>query len=89
MTDDFLLNFLKLTKEDIRKYTKAYTGCNFLENIPNVLIALTETTETICNDIKSKIACYKKIKINYVLFDNEISYFLNHSLCLIYTTLGS
>lgn len=29
MTDDFLLNFLKLTKEDIRKYTKAYTGCNF------------------------------------------------------------
>ena len=86
MTDDFLLNFLKLTKEDIRKYTKAYTGCKFLENNPNVLISLTETTETICNDIKSKIACYKKIKI-YMMFDNEILYFLNHSLCLIYTTL--
>ena len=89
MTDDFLLNFLKLTKEDIRKYTKVYTGCKFLENNPNVLIAPMETTETICNDIKSKIACYKKIEINSVLFDNEVSYFLNHSLCFIYTTLGS
>lgn len=89
MTDDFLLKFLKLTKEDIRKYTKVYTGCKFLENNPNVLIAPMETTETICNDIKSKIACYKKIEINSVLLDNELSYFLNHSLCFIYTTLGS
>lgn len=90
MTDDFLLTFFKKSiVTDISKYTKAYVGCKFLENNPNVLMTSTETTETICNDIKSKIACYKKMKINYVLFDNEISYFLNHSLCFIYTTLGS
>lgn len=86
MADDFLLNFMK---PDISKIYQSYIEYKFLKSNPNVLIASMETTETICNDIKSKIACYKKIKINSVLLDNEVSYFLNHSLCIIYTTLNN
>lgn len=90
MIDDFLLTFWKDARgKDISKYSKSYIGCKFLNNNPNVLMTSVEHTETICNDIKSKIACYKKIKINSVLLDNEISFFLNHSLCFIYTALDN